>query len=334
MTSKQVDLTKNFFALGLMFWLYERSHGADARAGSTRSSASGRSSPRPTRAPSRPATTSARRPRCSTRTYRVPKAQAAARARTATSPATRRRRSASWPRRSWPSATLFYGSYPITPASDILHELSGYKNFGVKTFQAEDEIAAIGATIGAAYGGALGLTGTTGPGLALKTRGHGPGGDDRAAARHHRRPARRPVHRPADQDRAGRPAPGHVRPQRRVADAGRRPGHARPTASTMAIEASRIALKYMTPVIFLSDAFLGQRRRAVAHPDARRPARHLASPTPTEPDGVPPLRPRPGDARPAVGRARHARPRAPHRRPREGGRHRATSATTRTTTTG
>ena len=64
---------------------------------------------------------------------------------------------------------LFYGSYPITPASDILHELSKLKSFGVKTFQAEDEIAAIGAAIGAAYGGHLGLTGTSGPGLALKS---------------------------------------------------------------------------------------------------------------------------------------------------------------------
>ena len=63
---------------------------------------------------------------------------------------------------------LFYGSYPITPASDILHGLAKHKNFGVKTFQAEDEIAAICATIGAAYGGHLGITGTSGPGLALK----------------------------------------------------------------------------------------------------------------------------------------------------------------------
>ena len=63
---------------------------------------------------------------------------------------------------------LFYGSYPITPASDILHQLSGYKHFGVRTFQAEDEIAAVGAAIGAAYGGALALTGTSGPGVALK----------------------------------------------------------------------------------------------------------------------------------------------------------------------
>ncbi len=64
---------------------------------------------------------------------------------------------------------LFLGSYPITPASDILHELSGYKTFGVSTFQAEDEIAAVAAAIGAAFGGALAVTSTSGPGLALKS---------------------------------------------------------------------------------------------------------------------------------------------------------------------
>jgi 2-oxoglutarate ferredoxin oxidoreductase subunit alpha len=64
--------------------------------------------------------------------------------------------------------TLFYGTYPITPASDILHELSKHKNFGVKTFQAEDEIAAITSAIGASFGGALGITASSGPGIALK----------------------------------------------------------------------------------------------------------------------------------------------------------------------
>ena len=63
---------------------------------------------------------------------------------------------------------LFLGSYPITPASDILHDLSKYKNFGVRTFQAEDEIAAITSAIGAAYGGSLGVTTSSGPGIALK----------------------------------------------------------------------------------------------------------------------------------------------------------------------
>lgn len=63
---------------------------------------------------------------------------------------------------------LFLGSYPITPASDILHELSKYKTFGIKTFQAEDEIAAITSAIGASYGGSMGLTTSSGPGIALK----------------------------------------------------------------------------------------------------------------------------------------------------------------------
>ena len=68
---------------------------------------------------------------------------------------------------------LFLGSYPITPASDILHDLSKFKSFGVKTFQAEDEIAAISSAIGASYGGAMGLTTTSGPGMALKTEAMG-----------------------------------------------------------------------------------------------------------------------------------------------------------------
>ncbi len=68
---------------------------------------------------------------------------------------------------------LFLGSYPITPASDILHELSRHKNFGIKTFQAEDEIAAISSAIGAAYGGSLGVTTTSGPGIALKSEAMG-----------------------------------------------------------------------------------------------------------------------------------------------------------------
>jgi 2-oxoglutarate/2-oxoacid ferredoxin oxidoreductase subunit alpha len=68
---------------------------------------------------------------------------------------------------------MFLGSYPITPASDILHELARHKNFGIRTFQAEDEIAAITSSIGAAYGGALGVTTTSGPGMALKAEAMG-----------------------------------------------------------------------------------------------------------------------------------------------------------------
>lgn len=69
--------------------------------------------------------------------------------------------------------SLFLGTYPITPASDILHELARYKNFGIRTFQAEDEIAGITAAIGASYGGSLGVTTTSGPGMALKTEAMG-----------------------------------------------------------------------------------------------------------------------------------------------------------------
>ena len=70
---------------------------------------------------------------------------------------------------------LFYGTYPITPASDILHELTKHKNFGVRTFQAEDEIAAMCATIGAAFGGTMGVTASSGPGIALKAEAMGLG---------------------------------------------------------------------------------------------------------------------------------------------------------------
>ncbi len=68
---------------------------------------------------------------------------------------------------------IFYGSYPITPASDILHELVRHKNFGVRTFQAEDEISAVTSAIGASFGGAMGVTASSGPGIALKTEAIG-----------------------------------------------------------------------------------------------------------------------------------------------------------------
>ena len=74
----------------------------------------------------------------------------------------------------WQSGVeIFYGSYPITPASPVLEELSNHKNFGVRTFQAEDEIAAICSSIGAAFGGAMAVTGTSGPGIALKSEAMG-----------------------------------------------------------------------------------------------------------------------------------------------------------------
>ena len=226
MTTKQKDLTKNFFALGLMFWLYERSmeptiHWVDAKFCA-----------RPVVAEANKRALKAGYAFGETTEifhthYRVKPAKLAARH--VSQHHRQRGDGARLPGRvaSWPSRPLFYGCYPITPASDILHQLSGYKTFGVKTFQAEDEIAAIGAAIGASYGGALGMTALVGPGHRAQDRGDGPRRHGRAAARRHRRPARRPVDRHADQERAGGPAPGDVRAQLRLADPDRRAGHAR-----------------------------------------------------------------------------------------------------------
>ena len=98
---------------------------------------------------------------------------------------------------------LFLGAYPITPASAILEELARYKHFGVRTFQAEDEIAAVGAALGASFGGALGVCTSAGPGVVLKAETVGLAVDARAAAADHRRPARGPVDGDADEAGAG-----------------------------------------------------------------------------------------------------------------------------------
>jgi len=151
---------------------------------------------------------------------------------------------------------LFLGSYPITPASDILHELSMFKNFGVKTFQAEDEIAGITSAIGASFGGALGVTTTSGPGVALKTEALG------LAVM---------VELPLVCCNIQRGGPSTGLPTKtEQADLlqalyGRNGEAPIPViaAATPAdcfdavFESARIALKYMTPVIFLSDGYLG-----------------------------------------------------------------------------
>jgi 2-oxoglutarate/2-oxoacid ferredoxin oxidoreductase subunit alpha len=150
---------------------------------------------------------------------------------------------------------VFLGSYPITPASDILHELSKYKNFGIRTLQAEDEIAAVGSALGAAYAGHLGVTTTSGPGLALKAETIG-----LAVS----------LELPllvVDIQRGG-PSTG-LPTKTEAADllmamhgrhgesplpivAARSPAH----CFFAAIEAARIALTYRTPVILLSDGYV------------------------------------------------------------------------------
>ena len=153
------------------------------------------------------------------------------------------------------SLPLFLGSYPITPASDILHELSKHKEFGVRTFQAEDEIAGIASAIGAAYGGAFGVTTTSGPGLDLKSEAMG-----LAVS----------LELPlviVDVQRAGPSTgiPTKVEQTDLLAALYGRHGESPlvvMAATTpgdcffVALEAARIAVTYRTPVIVLSDAYL------------------------------------------------------------------------------
>lgn len=150
---------------------------------------------------------------------------------------------------------LFLGSYPITPASDILHELSKHKRFGVRTFQAEDEIAAVGAALGASFGGSLGVTTTSGPGISLKSETVALGVATELPLI------------VIDVQRAG-PSTGMPTKTEQAdllqAMHGRNgeapvPVVAPATPSdcfTTAIEAARIAVKYRTPVIVLSDGYL------------------------------------------------------------------------------
>jgi len=147
---------------------------------------------------------------------------------------------------------LFYGTYPITPASDILHELSRHKNFGVKTFQAEDEIAAIGSTVGAAFAGNLAVTGSSGPGIALKSEGISLAFQ-----------AELPLI-VVNVQRAGPSTGMPTKPEQSdllSAMYGRHGESPLPIVAASspsdafltAVEAARLAVKYMTPVLLLSD---------------------------------------------------------------------------------
>ncbi|MDN3355993.1 2-oxoacid:acceptor oxidoreductase subunit alpha [Actinomadura sp. DC4] len=150
---------------------------------------------------------------------------------------------------------LFLGSYPITPASDILHELSKHKRFGVRTFQAEDEIAAVGSALGASFGGSLGVTTTSGPGISLKSETVALGVATELPLI------------VIDVQRAG-PSTGMPTKTEQAdllqAMYGRNGEAPVPVVApctpsdcfAAAIEAARIAVKYRTPVILLSDGYL------------------------------------------------------------------------------
>jgi 2-oxoglutarate ferredoxin oxidoreductase subunit alpha len=265
MSSKQVDLTKNFFALGIMFWLYERSMEPTLRWVDQKFGA---------------------KPISAEANKRALKAGYAFGETTEIFHTHYRVQPAHLPPGTYRNITgneaaalgfvaaaklagrdLFYGSYPITPASDILHQLSTYKNFGVRTFQAEDEIAAIGSAIGAAYGGAMGLTASSGPGIALKSEALG---------------LAIMVELPlvvVDVQRAG-PSTG-MPTKNEQSDLlqvmfGRNGDAPVPIVAPAtpaecfdyAIEAWRIALRHMTPVVYLSDAFLATGSEPWRVPDA------------------------------------------------------------------
>jgi len=254
LTAVQVDRCKNMFALGLMFWMYSRPldttlRWIDEKFGKNKAVADAN------KAALRAGYNFGETTEMFATHYHVPKAKLApglyrnitGNEATALGFVTASKLA---------GRPLFYGSYPITPASDVLHELSRFKRFGVRTFQAEDEIAAVGAAIGASFGGSLGLTGTSGPGLALKSEAIG------LAVM---------VELPLvvmDVQRAG-PSTGMPTKteqgdllQALFGRNGESPvavvAPATPSdCFEMAIEAWRIAVKYRTPVIYLSDGYLG-----------------------------------------------------------------------------
>jgi 2-oxoglutarate ferredoxin oxidoreductase subunit alpha len=251
--AKTMDRCKNFFALGMCYWLYNRSMEPTVRW------IDDKFSKKPLLSEANKLALKAGYSYCEATeafqiSYEIPPAQL--------TPGTYRNLSGNQAlaigfvtAAQKAGLKLFLGSYPITPASDILHELSKYKNFGVLTFQAEDEIAAITSAIGAAYSGALAITATSGPGMALKTEALGlavmtelpivvcniqRGGPSTGL--------------PTKTEQAdllqalfGRNSEAPV-----PVLAAATPGDCFWTA----LEASRIALKYMVPVIVLSDGYL------------------------------------------------------------------------------
>jgi len=282
--TKEADRCRNFFAMGLVFWLFDRSLEPTKRYIGEKF---GR----------RPAIAEANR-RALEAGYNYGDTTDAFASRFSVDPARlppgRYRNMTGNQALAWgliaasklSDCPLFYGSYPITPASDILHELSRRKNFGVRTFQAEDEIAAVTAVIGASFGGAMAVTATSGPGMSLKAEAFGLAVmtelpmvivNVQRAGPSTGMPTKTEQ---ADLNQAlfGRhgECPMPVLAARSPAD-----------CFEVACEAWRIAVTYMTPVIVLSDAFVANGSEPWRIPNldelARIPVEH---PGPAE-DGAP-----------------------------------------------
>lgn len=278
--NKEKDRCRNFFALGLTYWMYDRPLDVTLQWIASKFS----SKPEVAEANRRALqagyhygeTTEAFRYR-----YRVPQVQAMP-------PGTYRKITGNeaaalgfLTAAQRAGKQLFYGSYPITPASDILHTLAALKNFNIRTFQAEDEIAAIGAAIGAAFGGAFALTGTSGPGICLKSE-----------AMNLAMMLELPLVI-ADIQRGG-PSTG-LPTKTEQSDLlqvlfGRNGESPIPVVApcspadcfTMAVEAFRLAVRAMSPVVYLSDGYLANSSEPWRIPDpesiAPIPVEHRGDP--------------------------------------------------------
>ncbi len=288
MSQRQTDRSKNFWALGLLYWLYNRSLDATLAFLEQRFK---NSNPQVYEANKRALhagynygdTTE-----IFTTVYRVRKAKLP--------PGTYRNvTGAEAAAMGFVTAArligkpLFYSGYPITPASEILHEIAKYKHFGVKTFQAEDEIAAVTAAIGAVFGGSLAMTASAGPGISLKSEGIN---------------LAHMVELPlviADIQRAGPSTGMPTKTEQgdlfqcmfgRNSDAAcaivapATPGD----CFYVAIEAFRLATQFMTPVFYLSDGYLGNGSEPWRLPAVKDLPRLEPISHPTNPEGFAPYK--------------------------------------------
>jgi 2-oxoglutarate ferredoxin oxidoreductase subunit alpha len=279
LSTREADRCKNFFALGLVYWLYERPIEPTLRwirDKFKKNPAVMEANTRALKAGYNLGDTLEALPA----QYRVPKAKIKAgtyRKVTGNEATAMGLVYASY----LCGKKLIYCSYPITPASDILHSLAEYKRYGVRTFQAEDEIAAMGAAIGAAFGGELGVTGTSGPGVCLKSEAIGlavmtempvviidvqRGGPSTGLPTK----TEQADLLQAMFGRNGECPVAIVAPQS--------PGD----CFIMAIEACRLAIRFMTPVFFLSDGYLanGAEPWEISHLDSipKIPVSHPTQP--------------------------------------------------------
>ena len=312
MKPRDAERSKNFFALGLISWMYTRPVEPTHRVDRPEVRHARRSSATPTSAAFKAGLHFGETAELFEPPYEIQPAALRAGHVPQHHRQPRRRVRAHRRRRSRRSLPILYASYPITPASDILHELSKHKNFGVRTLQAEDEIAGDRRRDRRRVRRSARRHRHERSRRRPQGRGARPRDQPRAAAGAHRRAARRAVHRAADQDRAVRPAARDVRPPRRVAAADRRRASRRATASTPRSRRRASRSKYRTPVILLTDGYLANGAEpwllpdVDALPDISVPFADRAQP---RRDGTEfwPYLPRPRDPRPPVGDPGHAR---------------------------